>query len=137
MSKLASVNPRMTALTLCPGNLLYMSPEALDEAKTYTAKLDVFSFGVIVIQILTRQFPNPTDRFRTVREQKDEEESEDDEDEEDEVRRIVPETERREAHLKLIPDTHSLKPLALQCLKKKERQRPSAVQLSERLSELK
>ena len=136
MSKLASVNPRMTALTLCPGNLLYMSPEALDEAKTYTAKLDVFSFGVIVIQILTRQFPNPTDRFRTVREPKDEEESEDEEDE-NEVRQVVPETERREAHLKLIPDTHSLKPLALQCLKKKERQRPSAVQLSERLSELK
>ena len=137
MSKLASVNPRMTALTLCPGNVLYMSPEALDEAKTYTAKLDVFSFGVLVIQILTRQFPNPTDRFRNVREPSDEEESEDDEGEEDEVRRIVPETERREAQLKLIPDTHSLKPLALQCLKKKERQRPSAVQLSERLSELK
>ena len=41
------------------------------------------------------------------------------------------------ALLKLIPDTHSLKPLALQCLKKEERQRPSALQLSERLSELK
>ena len=66
MSKLATVNPRMTALTLCPGNLLYMSPEALDEAKSYTAKLDIFSFGVIVIQILTREFPNPTDRFRTI-----------------------------------------------------------------------
>ena len=138
MSKLASVNPRMTALTLCPGNVLYMSPEALDEAKTYTAKLDVFSFGVIVIQILTRQFPNPTDRFRTVHEQKNEEDSEDDEGgDKNEVRQVVPEAERREAHLKLIPDTHSLKPLALQCLKKKERQRPSALQLSEKLSELK
>ena len=138
MSKLATVNPRMTALTLCPGNLLYMSPEALDEAKTYTAKLDIFSFGVIVIQILTRQFPNPTDRFRTVPvSSKEEDKEEDDEDEDEEVRRVVPETERREAHLKLIPDTHFLKPLALQCLKKKERQRPLALQLSERLSELK
>ena len=127
MSKLATVNPRMTALTLCPGNLLYMSPEALDEAKTYTAKLDIFSFGVIVIQILTRQFPNPTDRFCTISLPQVNEE----------IRRVVPETERREAHLKLIPDTHSLKPLALQCLKKEERQRPSALQLSERLSELK
>ena len=125
MSKLATGNPRMTTLTLCPGNLLYMSPEALDEAKSYTAKLDIFSFGVIVIQILTRQFPNPTDRFRTIRDPRY-----------DEVRRVVPETERRQAHLQLIPDTHSLKPLALQCLKK-EMQRPSALQLSERLSELK
>ena len=126
MSKLATVNPRMTALTLCPGNLLYMSPEALDEAKTYTAKLDIFSFGVIVIQILTRQFPNPTDRFCTISLPQVNEE----------VRRVVPETERREAHLKLIPNTQSLKPLALQCLKK-ENERPSALQLSERLSELK
>ena len=54
MSKLATVNPRITALTLCPGNVLYMSPEALDEANSYTNKLDVFSFGVILIQILTR-----------------------------------------------------------------------------------
>ena len=131
MSKLATGNPRMTALTLCPGNLQYMSPEALDEAKSYTAKLDIFSFGVIVIQILTRQFPNPTDRFRTIHD------SQNDEDEDDEVRRLVPETERRQAHLQLIPDTHSLKPLAIQCLKKKERSRPSALQLSERLSELK
>ena len=130
MSKLATGNPRMTALTLCPGNLLYMSPEALDEAKSYTAKLDIFSFGVIVIQILTRQFPNPTDRHRTVRAFQNE-------DDDEEVRVLVPETERRQAHLQLIPDTHSLKPLALQCLKKRESLRPSALQLSERLSELK
>ena len=127
MSKLATVNPRMTALTLCPGNVLYMSPEALDEAKIYTAKLDIFSFGVIVIQILTRQFPNPIDRFRLMYASEFDQE----------VRVLVPETERREAHLKLIQDAHSLKPLALQCLKKEERQRASALQLSERLSELK
>ena len=127
MSKLATGNPRMTALTLCPGNLLYMSPEALDEAKSYTAKLDIFSFGVIVIQILTRQFPNPTGRFRTVHVPQLNDE---------EVRVLIPETERRQAHLQLIADTHSLKPLAIQCLKKKML-RPSALQLSERLSELK
>ncbi|CAI8019352.1 Calmodulin-binding receptor-like cytoplasmic kinase 3 [Geodia barretti] len=134
MSKLASVNPRMTALTLCPGNVLYMSPEALDEAKSYTAKLDIFSFGVIVIQILTRKFPNPTDRFRIVRSEQREDE---DDDEESEVRKVVPETERRQAHLNLIAATHSLKPVVLQCLKKKESLRPSALQLGERLSALK
>ena len=159
MSKLATGNPRMTALTLCPGNPLYMPPEALDKGskithtrvvQLYTAKLDIFSFGVIVIQILTRQFPNPTDRFRTVHGSQNDEDIEDDKDEEnededendeesdeEEVRRVVPETERRQAHLQLIPDTHSLKPLALQCLKKKKRSRPSALRLSARLSELK
>ena len=127
MSKLSSVNPRMTALTLCPGNSLYMSPEALDEPPTYTDKLDVFSFGVLQIQILTRQFPNPTERFQLI----------DDPRYPDRIRMPVPETQRRHAHLQLISDTHPLKPLALQCLKNKDRERPSAQQLNERLSELK
>ena len=126
MSKLTCINHRMTAHTLCPGNLLYMSPEALDEAKSYTAKLDIFSFGVIVIQILTRLFPNPTDRFRTVYVAEYDEM----------LRRGVPEAQRRIEHLNLIPDNHSLKPLAISCLMK-EHQRPSAVELSETLSNLK
>jgi len=127
MSKLAKVNPRMTSLTLCPGNVLYMSPEALDESPTYTDKLDIFSFGVLLVQIMTRQFPNPSDRFQII----------DDPRYQDEIRRAVPETERRHNHLQLISDTHPLKPVALQCLKNKERERPSARELNSTFSELK
>ena len=135
MSKLATVNPRMTALTLCPGNVQYMSPEALDEAKTYTAKLDVFSFGVLAIQICTRQSPNPTDRLLSIK-QPIEHKDGNNEEEAKEIREIVPETKRRRGHLLLIPDTHTLKPLALQCLKK-ENQRPTALELTDKLDELK
>ena len=127
MSKLAKVNPRMTSLTLCPGNVLYMSPEALDESPTYTDKLDIFSFGVLLVQIMTRQFPNPSDRFQVI----------DDPRYQDEIRRAVPEAERRHNHLRLISDTHPLKPVALQCLKNKERERPSARELNSTFSELK
>ena len=112
---------QLNALTMCPGNRLYMYPEALDEAKSYTTKLDVFSFGVIVIQTLTREFPNPTDRFRLALVPGFEEP----------VRVVVPETERRKDHLGSIPDDHSLKHF------KKESERPLAVQLSKRLSQLK
>ena len=126
MSKLAHGNVRMTALTLCPGNLLYMSPEALDEAKSYTAKLDIFSFGVIVIQILTRLFPNPTERFCVVYVAEFDEE----------LRREIPEVKRRKEHLDMIPTTHALKPIAVSCLVK-EAERPSAMELSEKLCELK
>ena len=104
LSKLASFNPRMSAMTLCPGNKLYMSPEALDEAKSYTAKLDIFSYGVLIIQMFTRMFPNPSDRFHTVSSNYNGEED-------GEVWQLVPEAERRSKHLKLIPDSHSLKPL--------------------------
>ena len=127
MSKI--VNHCMKSLSKCPGNVLYMSPEALDEAEAYTAKLDIFSFGVLVIQIVTRKFPNPANRFidsviyvdGTAKE----------------IKEVVSEVDRRKAHLNLIPDTHSLKPLALQCLKQKENERPTAEQLSEELIELK
>ena len=132
MSKIATTNPHMMSLTLCPGNILYMSPEALDDAKLYTTKLDVFSFGVIAIQIMTRQFPNPTIRFCFVHRDKDNEDSEED----TEIRKVIPESERRKAHLQLIPEICPLKPLSIQCLRK-ERQRPSALDLSEKLSELK
>ena len=126
MSKLANVNPQMTALTLCPGNMLYMSPESLDESKLYTAKLDIFSLGVIGIQIITMKFPNPSDRFRMVYVAEFDEM----------LRREIPEIERRKNHIDLIPDTHPLKPITMECLKK-ENERPSALQLSEILSELK
>ena len=82
MSKLASVNPRMTPLTLCPGNLQYMPPEALDQPPSYTDKLDIFSFGVLLVQIMTRQFPDPGPRFQVDPQYRD-----------DNVRVMIPETQ--------------------------------------------
>ena len=131
MSKLASVNPHMTPMTLCPGNVQYMSPEALEEPPSYTDKLDVFSFGVLLVQIMTRQFPNPSPRFQVL------DMPDDPRFPEGTARVPVPETQRRSAHLKLIANTHPLKAVAIGCLKSKERERPSAQQLSNTLSELK
>ena len=128
MSKLASVNPRMTPMTLCPGNVQYMSPEVLEEPPFYTDKLDVFSFGVLLVQIMTRHFPNPGPRFQAISVPNYTEGT---------VRVAVPETQRRSAHLKLIAYTHPLKAIAISCLKGKERERPSTQQLSNTLSELK
>ena len=132
MSKLASVNPRVTPMTLCPGNLQYMSPEALEEPPSYTEKLDIFSFGVLLVQIMTRQFPDAGPRFQVI------ELSNDPRFPKGTTARLpIPETQRRSAHLKLISGTHPLKVMALNCLKGKERERPSAQQLSNSLSELK
>ena len=128
MSKLASVNPRTTPMTLCPGNVQYMSPEALEEPPSYTDKLDVFSFGVLLVQIMTRQFPNPGPRFQVISVPNYPEGT---------IRRAVPETQRRSSHLRLVTDTHPLKAIAISCLKDKERVRPSTQQLNSTLSELK
>ena len=132
MSKLASVNPRVTPMTLCPGNLQYMSPEALEEPPSYTEKLDIFSFGVLLVQIMIRQFPDAGPRFQVIRLSNDPRFPKG-----TTARLPIPETQRRSAHLKLISSTHPLKAMALNCLKGKERERPSAQQLSKSLSELK
>ena len=67
MAKLFDVNrSNLTPQTMCPGTMVYMSPEALDDPPVYTKKLDTFSFGVLGVQIITRQFPNPGRRMKKV-----------------------------------------------------------------------
>ena len=52
-------------MTMCPGNLNYMPPEAMKENAFYDTKLDIFSFGHLVIYVTTRKWPILKDkRFR-------------------------------------------------------------------------
>ena len=61
MAKLGDLNPQATryTFTMCPGTDVYMPPEAVKDEPVYTEKIDCFSFGVIVVQILTLKFPKP------------------------------------------------------------------------------
>ena len=128
MSKLAGAAPSMTPLTMCPGTLPFMPPEALSGSPRYTKKLDCFSEGVIMIQVCTRLWPEPGPRTQ-----------------------LVPfpasptgmtevpvlEAERRKNHIDLIDPTHVLLPIAMDCLKYQERERPSSEELCQRLAGLK
>ncbi len=64
MSKV--IDKHATPLTMVPGTVAYMPHEALVENPRYTKKIDIFSFGVLSIQIMTREFPNPMNRFKEV-----------------------------------------------------------------------
>ena len=66
---MASLSRQATKVTftMCPGTDVYMPPEAVQDKPVYTEKIDCFSFGVIVVQILTRQFPMPGDRRKTIK----------------------------------------------------------------------
>ena len=130
MSKLADANPRMTPMTMCPGTLAYMPPEALYDPPVYTNKLDCFSFGVLDIQILTRQFPNPSPHCKIM-------EIDDPRFPTGQVKVPVPEVERRQSHIDLVDPAHPLLPVALDCLKDRDRDRPSAQELCNRLASLK
>ena len=117
MSKLLSVNPRMTPYTTCPGTLVYMPPEALRDPPVYSKKIDSFSFGVVEIQIMTRRFPDPGPASEMV------------EDRRYRVGRIpvpIPDSERRQSHIDLIDPAHPLLQMALRCLNYSEEDRPTA-----------
>ena len=133
MARLGDENPRVTHLTftMCPGTDVYMPPEAVQDEPVYTEKIDCFSFGVITIQILTRQFPKPGNRRKRI-----------------EISHpglpsgtmadvLIGETERRQSHISQIDPNHTLLEVSLDCLKDRDVERPSAQQLCERVAALK
>ena len=118
-------------LTECPGTKHYMPPEALTDQPSYTALLDIFSLGVIIIQVLTRLFPNPLPKTKSLthcsllqshgRYQV-----------------VVPELERRREHINSIyPHNHPLLEISLKCIQDDPKERPHASDLCRTFIELK
>ena len=129
MSKMVDINPRMSRnkQTECPGTLAYMPPETLLKATGCSNKIDVFSTGVLMVQIITRQFPSPKDPHRKVQDSKYKAT----------ILVPVPELERREDDLCSVYMTHPLRPIALDCLKDEGTERPTAANLCQKLTQLK
>ena len=132
MARLGDQNPRATQLTftMCPGTDVYMPPEAVQEEPVYTEKIDCFSFGVITLQILTREFPEPGNRRKRVQINDPRLPS-------GTFEMIISEVERRQNHIGKIDPNHTLLQVALDCLKDTDIERPSAQQLCERVAALK
>ena len=130
MSKMVEANPRMTRskITQCPGTPVFMPPEALRAKPRYSDKLDTFSLGVLVIQIITRTFPAPTDAERVM---------DDPSAPSGEKIILIPELERRKKDIDKVPCGHSLLPTAHHCLKDRDKERPTAAQLCQSLEQLK
>ena len=128
MSRISGAAPTMTPLTMCPGTLAYMSPEALKEPPTYTKKLDCFSEGVMMIQVCTRLWPEPGPRTKTVLDPRSPTGM---------MEMPVLEPERRQKHIDKINRSHGLLPIAMDCLRYQENERPSSEELCERLAGIK
>ena len=132
MARLGDINPQATRLTftMCPGTDVYMPPEAVRAQPVYSEKVDCFSFGVIIVQILSRQFPKPGDRLKTVR-------TNDPQFSEGIIEVRVSEVERRHNHISQIDGDQPLMLIANDCLKDVDTRRPSAQQLLESVAVLK
>lgn len=116
--------------TICPGNVMYMSPEALDDSPQYDKSLDCFSYGVLLIQINSRLFPEPTTRFTTI------EVIDPESQEAVDAKLPVSEVKRRQAHINMMEDSLLL-PIALGCLSDLSSYRPSAEQICDFMEDVK
>ena len=128
MSKLIGARSARRTLTHCPGTEVYMPPEALRDPPVYTKKIDCFSFGPLVIQIITRKFPDPGLRTCQV---------DDAQSPTGTAERPVLEEERRRSHISVIARDHSLLPIVIECLKYNHSNRPTSAQLCASISQLK
>ncbi|XP_065181668.1 serine/threonine-protein kinase WNK-like [Sycon ciliatum] len=114
-------------LTACPGNVLYMAPEALQNPPVYNESLDIFSFGVLATSVVTGVEPSADLHTspRTIRQivQRADGTSE-------ETVTAITEVERRGVG-EGIPDGHPLKPAIFRCLAVVAEERPKAEELHE------
>ena len=116
--------------TMCPGTDVYMPPESVEDKPIYTEKIDCFSFGIIVVQLLTRQFPQPEERYKIIEIYHPQIHGR-------KVKVSIPEIERRQNHISIIDPKHPILQIALDCLKDRFDDRPSAQQLCDKLAALK
>ena len=128
MAKLTDAAPTMTPLTMCPGTLAYMAPEALEEPPKYTKKLDCFSEGVIMIQVCTRLWPEPRPHLKSVPFPASPTGM---------TKVPVLEPKRRKHHIDMINRSHGLLPIVMDCLCYQENERPSSEELCQRIANLK
>ena len=106
-------------LTTNPGNFIIMPPEAHEHNPVYDHTIDIFSFGCLILHILTGQIPKPTKEF--VPNPKDPESF---------VK--VSEWDRRASYVEEATD-HYLLDIAKHCLKDKPSERPNITHVVQKL----
>ena len=111
------LNPELSNTT-CPGASVYMPPEAIEENSVYSEKIDCFSFGVIVLQILTQEFPKPSDQQKVI--------FTDDPRFPRGLKADVSEIERRQNHISIVDANHPLLAIVCECLRDVDSEDPSA-----------
>lgn len=110
-------------MTICPGNLNYMPPEAKKENALYDTKLDIFSFGHLTIYVATRKWPILMDKSFENPETGDTD--------------YRTEIERRNESLQMMTEENlRLRQLAILCLQDNANGRPTTKKIIELLTEM-
>ena len=125
MAKIINLSPaRMTyRMTVCPGTLSYMPPEALTSNPRYDTKLDSFSFGVLMLHIFCGEWPIASEYLQP---------------DPKNPSHLLPLTEvqRREKYLRRLGSDHLLYNLIQRCLKNTPSERPPVANILEEVSDV-
>ena len=107
----------------CPGALVCMPPEALNENANYDEKLDIFSMGNVILHVITQKWPIPNEEA---------------ENEFDEGGIIYddPEVKLRYRYIMEMGQDHSLADTVVYCLQTDPTARPDATDIAVKLEEL-
>ena len=108
-----------------PGTLPYMPPEVLIGTHYAPTAVDIYSFGVTLLEMCSGLEPKPKEFVQMTGES------------EGMLCQMVPERERRAASFSALPPKHPLEPTILKCLELKAESRPTAEQLLSALQEMK
>ena len=105
---------RAMQLTQAPGTAAYMPPEALAQNPSYNTKIDSFSFGVLILHLVSQMWPIPTEPVKVSAGGK-----------------LMPvsEVERRRQPVELMGRDHCLYKLTSECLQNDCSQRPETSQI--------
>lgn len=106
MAKILNIAPAQMSrrMTVCPGAISYMPPEALTANPRYDTKLDCFSFGVLTTHMFSGEWPIGSEYLQP---------------DPKKPGHLYPLTEvqRREKYLKRLGENHPLMGLVQRCLK--------------------
>ena len=122
VAKILDLNPsQRRTMTQAPGTQCYMPPEALEPKPKYDYKVDVFSYGVMMVHLFSGQWPFPTKPVKV---------------DPNNDSRMIPQSEadRRQVYLDAIGRDHPLRNLILRCLHNSPTRRPEAVDIITQVS---
>ncbi|XP_065916757.1 probable serine/threonine-protein kinase DDB_G0271402 isoform X7 [Dysidea avara] len=116
VAKVMQTDSKMT-MTKIPGTPDFMPPEALTKRPVYGPPLDVFSYGGVAINVVTKQWPEPSDREQL--------------NPDTDKWEVISEVTRRQKYLNMFTGgAADLVPLVTSCLNDNPKKRPSVMEVS-------
>ena len=125
VARILNLTPQqMSRMTCTPGTPAYMPPEAIRANPRYDARIDQFSYGILMIHVLSGRWPLPVcEAARPDPRNPDQ---------------LIPvsEADRREEYLQDISSTHPLMDLILRCVSNNPARRARAAEIVQQIGNI-